>query len=224
MTCVLLVSDVRIHREALASQIARDGRLNVAAHAAFAEAIESEHASADVVLLDTSQHNGREATRKVVSWAKAPIVALAAPEDEAQVIDLAEMGVIGFLERDADLDELVTGISNAARKQATLPPRIATALLHHVSSQANSHHDDGSVLTVRERQVVDLIAESLTNKEIATQLGIEVATVKNHVHNILEKLGVSRRSEVMARLRRARSGREPLGGSRLAVAGSTSPP
>lgn len=221
MACVLLVSDIRINREALASQIARDGRVDVAAHAAFAEAIQADDTAADVVVVDTSQHNGCEAARRVVSWAKAPIVALAVPEDDAQVIDLAEMGVIGFLERDANLDELVAGIANAARNQATVPPRIATALLHHVSSRANSHRDDSSILTVRELQVVDLIAESLTNKEIASQLGIEVATVKNHVHNILEKLEVSRRSEVVARLHGVRSGREPSGGSQLAVAGST---
>ena len=58
-----------------------------------------------------------------------------------------------------------------------------------------------SSLTVRERQVVQLIAEGLSNKEIATRLGIEVATVKNHVHNILEKLDVNRRSDAVARLR-----------------------
>ena len=54
---------------------------------------------------------------------------------------------------------------------------------------------------MRERQVVDLIGEGLSNKEIATELGIEVATVKNHVHNILEKLDVNRRSDAVARLR-----------------------
>lgn len=221
MTCVLLVSDVRINREALASQIARDGRVGVAAHAACAEAIQTADTAADVVVVDTSLHNGCEVARGVVNWAKAPIVALAVPEDDAQVIDLAEMGVIGFLERDANLDELVAGIANAARNQATVPPRVATALLHHVSSRANSQQGDPSILTVRELQVVDLIAESLSNKEIAGQLGIEVATVKNHVHNILEKLEVSRRSEVVARLRSVRSGRERSAESQLAIAGST---
>lgn len=199
MICVQLISDVRLNREALASLISADGRVGVAAHAAFAEAIEAEGSPADVVVVDTSQRNGPEAARSIVTWAKAPIVALAVPEDEAEVIALAEMGVLGFLEADADLDDLVAGVANAARNLATLPPRVATAVLHHLRARAGVAQVEPSVLTIRERQVVDLIAEGLTNKEIAAELCIEVATVKNHVHNILEKLGVSRRSEVARR-------------------------
>jgi DNA-binding NarL/FixJ family response regulator len=194
---VLLISDVRLNREALASYINSDGRIDIAHHAAFAEAVQTEVGAADVVLVDASQQRGAEAARRIVTWAKAPIVALAVPEDEAAVIALAEVGVLGFLEADADLDDLVAGIANAARNLATLPPRVATAVLGHVRGRAKPYGDDSEPLTVRERQVVDLIAEGLTNKEIAGRLQIEVATVKNHVHNILGKLEVSRRSEVV---------------------------
>jgi DNA-binding NarL/FixJ family response regulator len=77
---------------------------------------------------------------------------------------------------------------------------------------------DAAALTVRESQVAGLIAEGLSNKEIATRLCIEVATVKNHVHNILEKLGVKRRFDAVARLRLVeRDGPEPA----LAEARST---
>ena len=220
MTCVHLISNVRLSREALASLIEKDGRVDVASHAAFAEAVEAEDGAADVVLVDTSQHDGAEATQSIVTWAKVPIVALAVPEDEAQLIALAEMGVLGFLEADADLDDLVAGVANAARNLATLPPRVATAVLRHVSGRAKSYEADPSLLTVRERQVVELIAEDLTNKEIAARLHIEVATAKNHVHNILEKLGVSRRSEVLPRLREPKSPTGPRIGSRFAVIGS----
>jgi two-component system, NarL family, nitrate/nitrite response regulator NarL len=208
--CVHLISDVRLNREALASLIKKDGRVDVASHAALAETVRDERGAADVVLVDTSQHYGSEAAQSIVTWANAPIVALAVPEDEAQVIALAEMGVLGFLEADADLDDLVDGVANAARNLATLPPRVATAVLHHISGHAQSYGADSALLTVRERQVVDLIAEGLTNKEIAAQLHIEVATVKNHVHNVLEKLGVSRRSEVLPRLRSPRRSRSPV--------------
>jgi two-component system, NarL family, nitrate/nitrite response regulator NarL len=221
MICVHLISDVRLNREALASLIKQDGRVDVASHAAFAEAVEVERGTADVVLVDTSQHDGPEAAQSIVTWAEAPIVALAVPEDEAQVIALAEMGVLGFLEADADLDDLVAGVANAAHNLATLPPRVATAVLRHISGRAKSYEADPSLLTVRERQVVDLIAEGLTNKEIAAQLHIEVATVKNHVHNILEKLEVSRRSEVVPRLRGPKGPAGPRVGSPFAVAGST---
>jgi DNA-binding NarL/FixJ family response regulator len=218
--CVHLISDVRLNREALASLIKKDGRVEVTSHAAFAEAVEAEGGGADVVLLDTSQHDGPEAAQSIVTWAKAPIVALAVPEDEAQVIALVEMGVLGFVEADANLDDLVTGVANAARNLATLPPRVATAVLHHISARAKSYGADPTLLTVRERQVVDLVAEGLTNKEIATRLQIEVATVKNHVHNILEKLGVSRRSEVVPRLRSSSGLFGHRERSQFAIAGS----
>jgi DNA-binding NarL/FixJ family response regulator len=192
-----LISDVRLNREALASLIKRDGRVDIAHHAAFAEAAQTEVSAADVVLVDASQHRGAEAAKSIGTWAKAPIVALAVPEDEAAVIALAEIGVLGFVEADADLDDLVAGIANAASNLATLPPRVATAVLGHISGRTKTYGAEFGPLTVREREVVDLIAEGLTNKEIAGRLQIEVATVKNHVHNILEKLEVSRRSEVV---------------------------
>jgi len=91
-------------------------------------------------------------------------------------------------------------VVNGARGEATVPGRVASTLLRHVSSIGvrNRSPDLGS-LTIRERQVLKLIAEGLSNKEIAARLGIEFATAKNHVHNLLEKLEVNRRSDAVAR-------------------------
>jgi two-component system, NarL family, nitrate/nitrite response regulator NarL len=199
---VALLGDVRLNREGLAALLRRDGRLQIAAESSTADGLPGQGDSVDVVVVDTATHDGPLSMRAVVSTVQAPIVVLGAPDEERNVIALAELGVVGFVEREASLDELVAAVVSAAAGEASFPPRIATTLLRRVSSVAEQRVPaDVSSLTVREREIVQLIAESLSNKEIATTLCIEVATVKNHVHNVLEKLQVSRRSDAVARLR-----------------------
>jgi two-component system, NarL family, nitrate/nitrite response regulator NarL len=199
MIRVLLISEVDVNREGLASLLALDGRLRVAMHGAVADWDRLRGRSADVVVIDTATDGGGEAVMRVIDEAEAPIVALGAPGDDERLISLAELGVLGFVERDATLNELITSVIHAVSGEASVPPRIAATLLHRMSSLAGRPVSrDVTALTVRERQVVQLIAEGLSNKEIATQLCIELATVKNHVHNILEKLEVHRRAEAVA--------------------------
>ena len=142
--------------------------------------------------------------------AGAGLVALAAPEDDGSVIACAEAGVAAFVARDATLDELVAATRAVARGE--LPahsPRIAAALLRRVADGARPpEHAVLAPLTSRERQIVALIDEGLSNKEIAARLCIELSTVKNHVHNLLEKLGARGRAEAArACVRRGRAER-----------------
>jgi DNA-binding NarL/FixJ family response regulator len=202
MINIVLLGDVRLNREGLAALLARDGRVRVAATTSTAEGIPQAAASVDVIVVDTVAHAESEAIREVVDNAPAPVVALGAPDDEQHVIAFAEAGVVGFVEREAELDELVASVECAARGEASFPPRIATTLLRRISSlAARRASPEPTALTARERQIVQLIAQGLSNKEIGTRLFIEVATVKNHVHNILEKLEVKRRDDAVARLR-----------------------
>ncbi len=198
---VVLVGELRLNREALASLLNGDGRLEVTEHAPAAEAMRLRQCPVDVIVVDTAGDGG-DAVRRVAANADAPIVALGAPYEEDHVIVLAELGVLGFVERESELDALVAAVAGAARGDAAFPPRIATTLLRRVSTLgARRRTVDADTLTMRESQVAELIAEGLSNKEIAARLCIEVATVKNHVHNILEKLGVNRRFDAVARLR-----------------------
>jgi two-component system nitrate/nitrite response regulator NarL len=222
MIRVHLLGDVRLNREALATLLVRDGRLGVSGHGPSADDLLLRSGSVDVLVVDTSGHAGLEATRRVIGDAELPVVALGVPDDPDHVIALAELGVVGFVEREASLDELVGSVVSAARGEATCPPRIATTLIRRVSSLAAVRHSaDVTALTARERQVVQLIAEGLSNKEIAARLCIEVATVKNHVHNILEKLEVNRRSDAVARLRVVETAGETPPTVRLAATRST---
>lgn len=201
MIRVLLLGDVRLHREGIAALLAQDGRLRVVALAPTADGLPRWTTPPDVIVV-ASAHDRPESLRRVADAAQEPIVVLGVPDDEEDVIAFAESGVLGFVEREASLDELIATVVSAARREASFPPRVATTLLRRVSALATRQASAGvTELTVRERQVVQLIAEGLSNKEIATRLCIEVATVKNHVHNILEKLQVSRRLDAVARLR-----------------------
>jgi two-component system nitrate/nitrite response regulator NarL len=90
------------------------------------------------------------------------------------------------------------------------PPWVATVLVRRVQALAADRPQPTHRLTPREEEILDLVGQGLSNKEIAARLYIEVTTVKNHVHNILEKLGVSRREEAVARMRaNLLSGRRP---------------
>jgi DNA-binding NarL/FixJ family response regulator len=195
----MLVSDVRLNREGVAVLIGGHEGIEVTAQVSLESELPGDEV--DVVVVDASGGDGLRAARSAIGLSRAPVVVLGAPEDEEEVLQLAEMGVIGFVEREGDLGELATGIEQAAREEASFSPRIGTALLRRINSVGpRARSSEIAVLTMREREVVQLVAEGLTNKQIAKRLCIEVATVKNHVHNILGKLEVEGRSEAVARL------------------------
>ena len=202
---VLLVGGVRLHREGLAALLDRDPRLHVGAARASADALAEEAAAADVIVVDTADHDGLESVRRLAETG-VPVVALGVPPEVADVIAFAEQGALGFVEREGSLEDLATSVVSAARGEASLPPRIGTALLRRVRVPTARRAPTQAPLTLRERQIVDLIADGLSNKEIAARLTIEVATVQNHVHNILEKLQVSSRTDAVDQLRLVEGG------------------
>jgi two-component system nitrate/nitrite response regulator NarL len=131
------------------------------------------------------------------------VIALAVGESEMEILACAEAGVAGFLPRTATFDELVQTLTKVARGEAVCPQSVTEALLRRIFADARNRSAATDHLTPREREVLVLIEQGLSNKQIAQRLGIEVRTVKNHVHNLLEKLRVQRRGEAAARLRTA---------------------
>jgi two-component system, NarL family, nitrate/nitrite response regulator NarL len=128
----------------------------------------------------------------------ASLVVLGVSGDAAEIVEWAERGVAGLLAEDDGLNELDAVAVTVASGRAACSSPVAGVLLRQFSVRASAApgvRTDNVHLTPREREVLALIELGWTNKQIAHYLCIEVRTVKNHVHNLLEKLRVSRRSE-----------------------------
>jgi DNA-binding NarL/FixJ family response regulator len=208
-TRLVVVADVCLYREGLANSLARRGEaqvLGTAATRAEAAALVGE-TRPEVVLLDMATPESpmivRDA-RAAVDGVK--IVAVAVAESEELVVACAELGLAGYVARTASLDDLVHTLRAVARGELVCPPHIAGSLFRRVAALAGRGAAPASpapadVLTPREREVLTLIDRGCSNKEISRRLSIELSTVKNHVHNVLEKLHVRRRSAAAARMR-----------------------
>jgi two-component system, NarL family, nitrate/nitrite response regulator NarL len=159
----------------------------------------------DVVLLDTEIANSAAAVCRIADVEPSiRVVALAVPSDDRDLIACAKARVAGYVSPEEDPEDLVGTIEGVARGEMRCSPRIAHALLDRVAALATQGSPDpiDISLTTRELQVLRLIDRGQSNKEIARHLSIELPTVKNHVHNILGKMKVNRRTEAVARLRR----------------------
>jgi two-component system nitrate/nitrite response regulator NarL len=166
----------------------------------------------DIVMIDSRHPEMLDLARALEHDDKRPVVVAfdVEPREDA-VIPLAEAGVAAFVWRDSSLDDLRRTLREATHGEASCPPSITAALLRHVAATARPADDEAPTapLTRREREIVELIADRLSNKEIAGRLGIAPHTVKNHVHNLLQKLGAHRREDAAAHLREARPPRGP---------------
>jgi len=202
---LLIVSDIRFLREGLAEVLARDGAFAVVGTAAdLDDAIEIARVHRpQVMLLDAAFPNGLAAARTLGDMnPQLPIVALALAETEDDVIAWAEAGISGYVPRTAALADLVGLLREVVRGEQTCSTRVAAGLLRWVStaSRAGSDARAGAkepALTAREAQVVRLLCAGLSNKEIARRLNISLATTKSHVHNLLAKLELQRRGQVV---------------------------
>jgi two-component system, NarL family, nitrate/nitrite response regulator NarL len=209
--CRLVISaEIGVYAEGLALGLASFD-LDVAGTAT--DAIETlrlvREREPDVLLLDMAMPASLSLLRVVAEESSGVhVLALAIEESEELVIECAEAGVAGYVPRDASVADVAGIVRDAARGEAACSPRIAARLLHRVAVLAAARPEEppDGVLTAREAEILSLIDDGLPNKQIARELCIEVATVKNHVHNILCKLQVSRRGEAAAVVRSARAG------------------
>jgi len=198
---VLVVDHIRLHRENLISMLSRESTIAGASGASDAtEAIGRLGAEGfDVALLNMAVAGGDAICRELS--AVTNVVALAVSDDE-ELVACAEAGVVGYLLRDDSPEALVSVIATAARGETSCPPQVAAVLMRQMSRRGRPAPVGAtSRLTGREMEILRLIDEGMSNKEIARKLFIEVRTVKNHVHNLLEKLSVHRRGEAAALLR-----------------------
>lgn len=131
------------------------------------------------------------------------VIALNQIGDERAAVSLFEMGVAGYLDQSASVEDVRIAIRGALVGELHCPPRIAAALARRLTEVGDRRGSGASRTNVspKEAQVLPLLEQGLTNKEIAQHLGVEESTVKNHVHNILRKFGVHQRGEAVQRYR-----------------------
>lgn len=191
---VVLVDDHPLVRTGIRALVDATDDIAVVAEAADGEAAVAVVAGlaepADVVLMDLSMPgvDGVTATRRLLEAGEtAAVVVLTSFADQARVAEALEAGAVGYLLKDSEPADLLAGIRAAAAGHAPLDPRVARALL---PSRAAS----GPGLSERERQVLELVAQGLANKQVALRLGISERTVKVHLGNVFRRLGVADRT------------------------------
>lgn len=198
----LVVSDVRLYREGLAQMLCEaPGVYVVGAAAGAADALEQLHdVTPDVVLLDMAMHEALALARQIARESKiTKVVALGMPELEVDVLSGAAAGIAGYVTRGGSMSDVLEAIRAAAHGEVRCSPKIAGFLFRHIASLSSERAGVAPVsgLTAREVEILQLVRQGMSNKMISRSLGIELPTVKNHVHSILGKLGVHRRAEAI---------------------------
>ena len=157
-----------------------------------------------VVLVDVSQGIELFDVRDiVVEWPLIPLVALGLNEQRQDVIRCGRAGFAGYVPRDASIDELCATVADVIEGRLCCPPEISGSLLRALFSK-DPATEEGEIelgLTRRETEVLELLGRGLSNKEIGDELCLSVATVKHHVHHVLEKLKLPRRAQAMRKVR-----------------------
>ena len=218
VTRVCVAARVRMYREGLAHELGRGNRIEVVATAAdWRSCVAVTRLSApDAVVLDLDVPERLDHVGELLAAAPGVQVIGLAVSSVEDVLECAEAGIAGYVTCEDSLDDLADRIESVCRGAMPCSPEVASRLLGRVGELAHRTQPPPAPerLTRREREVVALIGEGLSNKEIARRLQIELATVKNHVHNILEKLGARRRGEIGVRLSRWPAATGSSGGSR----------
>ena len=216
---VFLISTVALHREGLAEVLARRDGIDVIGTTADPADVPPEQAGErTIVVLDMSGFESVDTAARVARASDARVLAINVLSRERDVIACAEAGVACCLTAEASIDDLVAAIGSVARGDAPCSPWTAAVLLRRVASLARERRAPVGThvaeaprprLTTRELEIVELVDQGLSNKQIAQQLHIELPTVKNHMHRILNKLGVRRRAEAAELVRSGAAGRPP---------------
>jgi two-component system nitrate/nitrite response regulator NarL len=209
MVSVYLISEFRLYRDAVERLLRGTRGIEIAGRAAHPlEAIaEVGGIGAEVVVLDVPGPEGPAwAARLRWSAPHIRIIAIGLKEAEREVPAWAEAGVDGYLGPEATPDELVSAIERVRRHgtvcsfSSTAPRRRGITLPQQDGAPPWT---SDRCLTPREREILHLVGQGLSNRQIAASLFLALSTVKNHVHNILEKLGVPRRTDAVREVRRA---------------------
>ena len=205
---ILLIEDNRLLREGIADMLNDQGEFEVVARSEDGDAVhqlKSLKNPPDIVLLDLGLE--KENSLRLMSLLReelpeAKVIAMDILPDHVDIVEFVKAGGCGFIMKSAPPGDYVNTIKAVLAGAKVLPPILTKSLFTQIVESAQSSGrgipDNSIQLTNREREIVDLISEGLSNKEIAERLHIATFTVKSHIHNILEKLTLSTRLQISA--------------------------
>jgi DNA-binding NarL/FixJ family response regulator len=209
MISVALVKDNRVGREGMAALVKRSAGLDVITAVQSGDALLRTAVMPNVILFDAGLWN-KESVRVVEMLRRAAdppkVIIMDLPAAHGDVVAFVHAGVSGFVLCDATVEELITTIRAVARGERVVPPQMTSSLFSQVAKDASVKRRamaiDSAKLTMREREIAELIAAGLSNNEIAFRLRIAAHTTKSHVRNVMKKLGLHSRLQIAAFARR----------------------
>jgi len=202
---VLLIEDNRILREGISAMLAEYGNFSVTtvADGGKSSLTKARAVKPDVALIDFSlaTHNSVDIVASLrKEFPEIKIIGMGLAPSQADILEFVQAGADGFILKTATVDDVIKTIRTVAEGEKVLPPPLTGSLFAQVTEHAllSGKKNLGRAvrMTKRENEVVALIIEGLSNKEIATKLHIATFTVKSHVHNILEKLALNSRLQI----------------------------
>lgn len=205
---IIVYSRVRLFSEVLAGWLKSQGLTELVKPCCHLESLIKRVKSMqpDIVLFDICGERSLDEARVVTrTFPEIRLLALALPEVADEVIACADAGFIGYFPRDASLEELYPIIQQTMSDECACHPQIAASLLKELRRRQEPTYTipPAEHLTQRESEILALLGHGMCNKEIARDLRISVATVKNHLHNVFSKLHVGGRLEAVAKLQEA---------------------
>lgn len=205
MISIALIEDNRLVREGMAALLSKTKDFKVIATSSAGDQAVLKQAGLNVVLLDVGlwedpDYGFAAIAKRDHPDAKIVIMDLLPLHDD--IVDFVNAGISGFIMKDATFEELVSTIRSVADGKPVLPPQMTSSLFSQIAKEAvvksRAMAIDSVRMTAREREVVGLIGEGLSNKEIASRLNIATHTVKSHVRNVMEKLALHTRLQIAA--------------------------
>jgi two-component system nitrate/nitrite response regulator NarL len=212
---ILLIEDNRLLRDGIAAMLNAQSDLEVVARAEDGDAVsrlKNMKKSPDIILLDLGLEKENSLRLMAVLLEEVPaarIIAMDIFPEQLDIVEFVKAGGSGFILKNASPNDYIRTIRAVVAGEKVLPPALTNSLFTQIVESAletgNGIPKNSIQLTSREREVVALISEGLSNKEIAERLHIATYTVKSHIHNILEKLALGTRLQIAAFARKEES-------------------
>jgi len=205
---IIVLTPVRLFGDGLGACLSNRAGMHVVAVLNDLESLRAHLTTsvADVVLVDVTQGINLFDVRAIAAqWPHVALVALGLQEHRQEVIRCGRAGFAGYVSRDASIDALCHTLSEIVAGRLPCPPEISGGLLRALfrTNEPAEETPLDLALTRRESEVLELVGRGLSNKEIGGELCLSVATVKHHVHHVLEKLKLPRRAQAMRKVRDA---------------------